>query len=70
MNTQNKILANTAEEKYLLHLFSKYTNNQHTGNAVSQHSWQIMVYTLGRFRILCNDIGQNDRCAQHRFANV
>lgn len=52
--TQNNVVTNTTEEKYLLHLFSKYTNKQLHDNSVSAQSWQVMIYTLGRFRILCN----------------
>ena len=58
MNTQNNTATKTPEEKYLLHLFSKYTRNQsqvqNNSGSTANQTWSIMIYTLGRFKVICN----------------
>jgi len=56
MNTHTKLINPSIEENYLLHLFKKYTSNNDVAPLLDKNkTWPVMIYTLGRFRIIIND---------------
>ena len=56
MNAHSKLINPSIEENYLLHLFKKYTANNNVVPLLDQNkTWPVMIYTLGRFRIIIND---------------
>jgi len=55
MSIQTSAINPSIEEKYLLQLFYKYTNEQQTKlSNEHKNTWPIKIYTLGRFRLINN----------------
>ncbi len=53
MSIQTSAVNPSIEEKYLLQLFHKYTNNKHSESSIEhEDTWPIKIYTLGRFRLI------------------
>jgi len=55
MSIRTNTINPSIEEKYLLQLFHKYTNNKlNTLSNEYENTWPIKIYTLGRFRLINN----------------
>ncbi|NOX42186.1 MAG: hypothetical protein GXP19_00390 [Gammaproteobacteria bacterium] len=55
MSIQSNAINSSIDERYLLQLFNKYTNNKHVESSFEQNdTWPIKIYTLGRFRLINN----------------